>query len=42
MPYMAGLRLMRRALMPTGIRYMELKGKQATLEVSGVSLGAWM
>jgi hypothetical protein len=25
MPYMAGLRLMKKALMPTGIRYMELK-----------------
>jgi hypothetical protein len=42
MPYMAGLRLVKRALTPTGIQYMELKGKQATLEVSGVSLGAWM
>jgi hypothetical protein len=25
MPYMAGLKLVRKALMPTGIRYMELK-----------------
>jgi hypothetical protein len=28
MPYMAGLRLMRKALMPTRIRYMELKDHQ--------------
>jgi hypothetical protein len=45
MPYMADLRLMRKALMPTRIRCVELKEAlrlQATLEVSGVSLGAWM
>jgi hypothetical protein len=26
MPFMAGLKLVRKALMPTGIQYMELKG----------------